>query len=159
MILEKFFIDKFSIKRDQVEALINEVETLVMNSSIEYVQKKALEEMELHIQANLYIEKEINEYREKLYTIAKVVAQSDLEQDIVTKSHAIRAKEMIWRKKVKWNYSDVILTIGGLCFGTGIPHLISLYQNSTIQVNIFLIILTVIGALLLGIGIVLKAKD
>jgi hypothetical protein len=156
--LEDLLIKRFSINKEQVDLLISEVESVVVNTTIQDIQKKSLEEMELHLPASLFIESEVNKYREKLYKFAKEVAQIDSERDIVTKSHAMRAKDMVWNRKTKWDFSDALLTIGGLFLGAGIPHILDLIQKESIKVNITLLILSILGALGLGMGLVLKSK-
>jgi hypothetical protein len=157
--LEDLLIKKYSINKAQVELLIKEVESFVVNSNIAEAQRKSFEKMELHLQANLFIENEVKKYREKLYRFAKEVAEADSEQDIVTKSHAIMAKSMVWKKRHRWDFSDALLTIGSLFLGAGIPHILDLLQKGVVRVNSILLILTILGSITLGMGIVLKAKS
>lgn len=153
-ILEKFF----DIEDRKYKEILKQIRREFIPDSIQKSKEKILKKLELHSQASNLIEEEVSKYREDLYLFAKKVAESEMEEDIITKSHVIKAKQVLWRKKWRYNISDGFITIGALALGSCVPHLIEIATNNK-NPSILLILIGIFGALFLGMGIIGKSKE
>lgn len=144
----------------KMQAILSKVKKELPPAKINASKEKVLRNIELHQIASDVIEDEVLKFREDLYLFSRKVASRELEENIITKAHVIKAREFLWRRKKKYDFADGYLGIGGVLAGTGIPHVIELIKNSSeVTPNPTLIILSIIGGFLLGMGIISKAKQ
>ncbi|MCB0539081.1 MAG: hypothetical protein KDE33_16325 [Bacteroidetes bacterium] len=141
------------------QKIVNELKATALPAVVEESKKKFLQQIELHHQANDLIEIEVKKYRENIYQVSKQIASREMEDYIITRAHVIKAKEFLWHKKRKYDYSDGLLGFGGLLLGTSIPHVINLMSNLDLKPNVILIILGIVGGILFGMGMIWKAKN
>ena len=155
-ILKKYF----EFQESTLDNLQLKIDSDDIKQSIENSKNEVLKEMELHNQAHEFVEDEVIKFREELYLYSKRIANRELEENIITKSHVLKAREFLWRKKAKYNWSDGFLTLGGLFCGISIPQLIFITDNNiSTEANIWMILLGFIGGFLMGMGIISKAKQ
>lgn len=123
---------------------------------IETSKERILRQIELHAAAHEAIEEEVTRFREELYSICKAIAAHDMERNIITESHVIRARHKIWRGYQRISLTDGFLTVGSLLVGAAVPHILAL--SSGTPANIWLLGLGVVGGIFLGMGLLAKAK-
>lgn len=148
---------KYVHAEDQVlEKIALELASRPVDESIAAAKRSILKQLELHAAADDAVEEEVMRFREQLYVVARSIAERDMENKIITASHVMRARHELWPIRPKYNFYDGFLAIGGLFAGTGAGHLIDIANGK--PGNILLVAISLIGALLLGMGIVGKAK-
>jgi len=116
-------------------------------------KERILKEIELHARADLLVEDAVARYREDLYFISKRLSEEDGESGIITGHHVRQAQGILNRKRRQYSLGDVGLAIGGLFAGAGVPQLL---QNKV--PGLPEVACAVLGALLLGMGVVSKVK-
>jgi hypothetical protein len=116
-------------------------------------KQRVLKEIELHARAELLVEEAVSKYREDLYFVSRRFSEEDGESGVITGTHVHRAQSVLNRQRKGYSWSDAVLAIGGLCAGAGLPQLLQGRPPSLPE-----IVSTILGALLLGIGIMAKAK-
>ena len=120
-------------------------------------KERVLRAVELHAQADLLVEDAVAKYREDLYFLARRLAEEDLEPGVVTRAHVRQAQALLARHRRASSWGDALLTVGSLLVGAAIPHVIELAQKSATP-SVTIIISGIVGALLLGMGIVSKLR-
>ncbi|HEV2840948.1 MAG TPA: hypothetical protein VGW39_06465 [Chthoniobacterales bacterium] len=148
---------KYVDAEDQVlEKIALELALRPADESIAAAKRSILKQLELHAAAEDAVEEEVMRFREQLYVIARSIAERDMENKIITASHVLRARHEIWPRRAKYNFYDGYLAVGGILAGAGAGHLIDIANGR--PGNVWLVALSLVGALLLGMGIVGKAK-
>jgi hypothetical protein len=137
----------------------NELDRTGLSPRVGAAKNRVPKIVELHNRAEDLIEKEVSIYRKDLYDFAQAVARHEMGEDIITRSHVMKAKQLLWRRRTKYSFSDGVLTLGGVLLGTSITHIIALIQNPAAQPNLILITAGIAGGLLLGMGSIGKAKQ
>jgi len=127
-------------------------------ASIGNSKEKILKKIELHIEAEKYLESETLEYKRSLHQLSMIVANSELEKDVITKSHVRKAKEILWKKKNKFSFYDGMLSVGSLLLGLFVTNAMTSFEGTT-KISYILLILGLIGAVMLGVGANGKAQD
>lgn len=153
-ILKKYF----AVEDAKILQVINDINRTTPTAQIEAAKNRILKKLEVHNQAEDLIEAEVSRYREDLYVFAKRMANNEMEKDIITKAHVIKAKQVLWRRRSKYSFADGFLALGGLFLGIAVPHIISLVQH-TAEPSMVLIVSGIIGGFLLGMGIIGKATQ
>jgi len=120
-------------------------------------KKRTLKSVELHVQAKRLIEQEVSRYREDLYVSAKSIAKSEMEEHIITEAHAMKAKQMLCRRRSRYSFSDGFLALGALLLGSAGQHIIGLMQSQA-QPDLRLIVSGMVGGVFFGMGIIGKAR-
>lgn len=152
-ILQKFL--------DVEDNLLDEISSelaAIQHRSIESSQQKILKKVELHSYAEELIEKEVVTYREELYLFSRKIAESEMENYIITPSHVLKAKQVLWKRSKKYNLFDGFLALGSALLGASLPHLFELVERGS-EPNVLLISGGMLGAFLLGMGFIGKAKE
>jgi hypothetical protein len=133
-----------------------ELEQEPINETALASKERILEKIELHSVAHGVIEEEVSKYREDLYTLCKAIASRELERNIITESHVLRARQEIRRSYKKVSFTDLFLTIGSLLVGAAIPHIFDIVGGAT--PNEWLLGLSIIGGIFLGMGLYAKVQ-
>lgn len=148
----------FAVEDAKLGEIVGEISRTSYSSQVEASKNKILRKLELHHQAEDFIEQEVTRYREDLYIFSKRIAENEMEVGIVTKAHVIKAKQLLWRREWKYSFSDGYLAAGGVLLGISIPHIINLVQGSVVP-SVLLLVLGIVGGFLLGMGIIGKARQ
>jgi hypothetical protein len=119
---------------------------------------KILEKLEVHAQADALIDGLIARYREDLYFVCRRLAEDDLQSGIITRAHVLQAQAFITHRRKSYDWGDGLLAVGGLLAGAAIPNVLDLFTSAHANPHPVLVIAGLFGALLLGMGIVAKAK-
>jgi len=146
------------------EAKINAIASeLIGDTNIapprETAKQKFLKKLELHSQADEFVEDCVERYRADLYVISRRIAEADLESGVITKAHVHQAQRLLGRRFRRYSWGDGLLAVGGLLGGAGVAHLVELFTVSNAVLKPLLLAFGIGGALLLGMGIVDKAKQ
>ena len=155
-VLQKYF--RFQQEIDEAQLNSISIENEVRTEHRHELREQLKRNMELHIEAEKFLEEEVLEYRKNLHKLSKTVANSELEKDVITKSHMWKAKELIWRRKTRFTPYDGFLAAGSLCIGLCVPNLIGSF-NGVNHLNHALLVVGIIGGILFGIGATGKAHS
>lgn len=149
-----------ALEDDVMSQLTRELETIpsLDEKRRAAAKEKILQKLELHGRADALIEEAVARYREDLYFVSGRLADDDGEAGVVTRAHVRQAQTILARRRRSYSWGDAILAFGGLLLGTALPHLIDLAQATPVAPRMTLIACGVAGALLLGMGVVEKAK-
>jgi hypothetical protein len=120
------------------------------------IRANILRKMEIHATAADAIEDEVLRFREQLYVTAKSIAEQEMENNILTEAHVIRARHKVWKPAGRYNFYDGFLAIGGLLGGASISYLSTLPKDTS--PNLLIVTVGFVGACLLGMGIIGKAR-
>lgn len=139
--------------------LTSELQTLPGPRDAQRLEAKdrVLRTIELHAQADLLVEDAVGKYREDLYFLSRRLAEEDLEAGVVTRAHVRQAQSLLARHRRVSTWGDALLTVGSLFVGAAIPHLFELAKRS-VSPNILIVAGGLVGALLLGMGVVEKMR-
>jgi hypothetical protein len=154
-ILQKYF----QIENQKLEQICEELTDSLPPTESEIIKKKVFRKMELHLKAEKLIDIEVTKFRNDLSLFSKKIAEKEMEYNIITSAHVIKARDFLWKRRKKYDFSDGFLAIGGLLIGIGISHILELLKPDKIEVNQWLLIIGFWGAFLLGMGIISKAKQ
>ena len=119
------------------------------------------ERIDVQVEAQQLLDEEAQRYRNELYVISKRNAERDLNRSIITTADVERAKQLLWKKVPRIHYYDGLLSGGSLLLGLSVPHILALLkeQNNLSLTNLVILFLGFAGALILGAGIIGKAKQ
>ena len=141
-----------------VTELRNSLQTTIANVE-DSKNRVAFNEKEFHAEAKKMIDEEVSIYRETLYSFSMSIAKKDMGRNLITIADVRRAKQRLERESRKSSLSDVYLAVGGILLGVSIQHILQLTTQENIASNPLTLALGIIGGILLGLGIMGKAKQ
>lgn len=121
----------------------------------ENAKARILKSLELHWQADDFVEAVVARYREDLYSLAR-----DLSGDsgIVTSEHCRQASAWLYRRRPRYGWADGCIACGCLLLGVSIPPLLGLLTGLPPPHPAYFLF-GLAGAGLFGMGAVAKAKS
>jgi hypothetical protein len=117
--------------------------------------------MNLSPQALIKLEEEVEKYTNDLLERSTELAKQATIPDEITPSHIEEAKIKLWAKPVKparFNFYDISFSVGCAFLGVTIKSIMDIH-NKISTLNSSVIILALLCGLLLGIGVIGKAKQ
>jgi hypothetical protein len=148
------------VEEETLATIASEVEGATELAHVRSAAKqKLLRKLELHSHADELVEQAVARYREDLYILSRRHAEDDVESGIITRAHVRAAQRMLARRRRRYSWGDGMLALGGLGAGAGLPHVIELSRGSSTTPSGLLIAIGLVGMLLLGMGIIDKAKS
>lgn len=150
----------FSVEEKTLDTIASELEDAGEFAQARAAAKqKILKKLELHWQADDLVEEIVARYREHLYFNCRRLAEEDLESGVITRAHVRRAQVLLGRTRRRYSWGDGLLAVGGLLVGVALPDITELARGVSNSPSPFLVCLGFAGALLLGMGIIDKAKS